>query len=139
MTRVSRIDALRILVCVILIPSALSCEKDSQRLIDSYNIIDVDENSLNHYHLKIVLASSSILQRSDPVNFTADSITTRLRISSFMSGSGNVDVLDMDNNPLFAAAISRDTIITNTIRPGRPKRVVISFNRFSGGFEFQMD
>ena len=117
----------------------LSCKKESHPLIDGYNIIDVDENILNHYHLTIPAASSSLLQRSDPVVFTADSIVTKLRIVGFISGSGQVDVLDANNSLIFTAAIIRDTTITDTIRSVQPKRVIIVFNRFSGGFDFRMD
>jgi len=117
----------------------LSCKKESNPLIDSYNIIDIDENSLNHYHLMIAVASRSILQRSDPVTFSVDSVRIRLRILGFTSGTGIVRVLDSSNDPLFNSVISRDTTIADTVWNRQPTRVEIVFDRFSGGFEFEMN
>ena len=108
-------------------------------MIDSYNIIDVDENSLNHYRLSIPTASLSVLQRYDPVVFTKDTIIAKLRVFGAGNGWGEVDVLNAANNPVFAVAFERDTTITDTLRTVQPKRVFIFFDRYSGSFEFQMD
>ena len=117
----------------------LSCKKESNPLIDSYNIIDNDENNLNHYHLSIARASRSILQRSDQVTFTVDSVRMRLRIFAFTGGTGTIRVFDSNNNPLFYSGISNDTTIADTVWNHQPRRVEIVFDRFSGGFEFEMN
>ena len=116
-----------------------SCKRESNPLIDSYNIIDVDENSVNHYHLLIVAASRSILQRSDPVTFTVDTTKIRLRILGFSGGTGTVRVLDASNNPLFSSVTNRDTTITDTLWSRQPRRIEISFDRLSGAFELEMN
>ena len=116
----------------------LSCKKESNPLVDSYNIIDVDENSVNHYHLFITAASRSILQRSDAVTFTLDTTKVRLRILGFLSGTGTVRVLD-STNALISWVTNRDTTITDTLWSRQPRRIEISFDRFSGGFELEMN
>ena len=118
--------------------SISSCKKESDPLVDSYNIIDVDENTANHYHLFITAASRSFLQRSDPVTFTLDTTKIRLRILGFLSGTGTVRVLD-SANVLFSWVTNRDTTIADTLWSRRPRRIEISFDRFSGGFELEMN
>jgi len=122
----------------------VSCEDDQSPLIDSYNIFFSQENSLNHLKLAID-ASNSKLVHNETLNFTSDTIIVSLKIVGLEGeGTGDVHLYQGHSTTVSAYYFNRDTLMVDTLLTDTlifkpPDKATITFKRFTGNLEFQMD
>jgi hypothetical protein len=133
-----------LLVITIIFLLLVSCDEDQGPLIDSYNIFFTQENSLNHLNLAID-ASYSKLVHNETLNFTSDTIIVSLKIVGLEGdGTGDVHLYQDQSTTVSAYYFNRDTLmvdtlLTDTLISKPPDKATITFKRFTGNLEFQMD